>query len=282
MLLRHQKPASCGRGNLIWLLSRGGSLDQFQDPVSVPPREDNETPEPAIILIDAEPDRLDDDHQQHISEEREREERQRAQEDKIALQKLAENIEAEKRTQRQMLMTVVARLRLNSAFIAFKHWKSIVRVISLMHRIFSTMSRCSSIGSMLKAFTTWSLLRRPKLVVRVHLTHCDCVYAGKWHERCSFEKHLLNRLAKLRSEIDDASATVRIPARHGGILHRAQETSGVLQTAVERYTRTPASRPRVLSTRTKDGSRRDQASERSPAARKLGPNESYRHSTSFW
>lgn len=116
---------------------------------------------------------------------------------------------------RDQLRVIVLRMRNAQLSRAFEKWRDYIRswAIVVIVTVFETNFKRTTGG----AFYAWKqhvgksrkvLVQRSDLITeakisRAPLRHCDCVYrvTAGLHCRCSSEKHLMNRLQKLRCEV---------------------------------------------------------------------------------
>jgi hypothetical protein len=112
-----------------------------------------------------------------------------------------------------LMRSVLLRLLRRKLSMAWVKWRELIKVTQILSRFLERMLKISSAGLLLLAFKRWRLAdpQRPEKELvptapRQVLGYCDCVYrlGNGLHCRCSKEKHLSNRLRKLRMELDTA------------------------------------------------------------------------------
>jgi len=115
--------------------------------------------------------------------------------------------------QTTLMRTVLLRFLRKKQAMAWIKWRDFTRHISVLTKFVDFIVKRSRTGQLLLAFKRWagnppgdvmSELVTP--TPRYVLGHCDCVYrlGNGLHCRCSKDKHLLNRLLKLRTEVNAA------------------------------------------------------------------------------
>ena len=95
---------------------------------------------------------------------------------------------------------------------AWKKWVIKVRTMRLMARFFNRILRFWVENLKWAAWSRWKrmLSSRTRLTQSRNLSlgHCECVYGRKHRGRCTFDKHLANRIMMLREELNKASPSV--------------------------------------------------------------------------
>jgi hypothetical protein len=86
----------------------------------------------------------------------------------------------------------------------WKRWRHIYIIIKLWNRSSILLILESKRNLQSQALSKWKAIFVGVRLLRIRMGHCDCVYRllKKTHCQCSFDKHLLNRLHKLRAEVD--------------------------------------------------------------------------------
>lgn len=109
--------------------------------------------------------------------------------------------------QTRLMRIVVARMLRRQLAMAWIKWRETIRVHRILFKFVERIVRVSSMGLKWSAFKIWlGSLDKELIEIRPRnvLGYCDCVYrlGTGLHCRCSQQKHLLNRIHKLRVEVD--------------------------------------------------------------------------------